>query len=97
MRASIPEAKTSLPASKRSDRSARGSASRAICCFTRASDAATPFGSGDPRVRDGEFTMRTEKTGMVAIAPILPTLAASILAMPTGELTFIATERSTVN
>ena len=48
---------------------------------------------GRPHVRQGEFTIRTEKTGMVVIAPILPQLAASIAATPTGDLTFIATER----
>ncbi|WP_082482931.1 site-specific integrase [Methylobacterium sp. Leaf123] len=48
---------------------------------------------GRPHVRDGEFTIRTEKTGMVVVAPILPALAASIAASPTGELTFLATER----
>lgn len=48
---------------------------------------------GRPHVRNGDFTIRTEKTGMVVIAPILPALAASIAAAPTGELTFIATER----
>lgn len=48
---------------------------------------------GRPHVREGEFTLRTEKTGMVVIAPILPPLAASIAAACTGELTFIATER----
>ena len=50
---------------------------------------------GRPHVRNGEFTLRTEKTGMVVIAPILPALAASIAASPIGELTFIATERGT--
>ena len=48
---------------------------------------------GRPHVRDGEFTIRTEKTGMVVVAPILPPLAESIAATPTGELTFIATDR----
>lgn len=49
---------------------------------------------GRPHVRDGEFTIRTEKTGTVVIAPILPALAASIAeTKETGELTFIATER----
>lgn len=50
---------------------------------------------GRPHVRAGEFTIRTEKTGMPVIAPILPQLAESIAAAPTGELTFIATERGT--
>ncbi|MCJ2080961.1 hypothetical protein MKK49_06700 [Methylobacterium sp. J-090] len=48
---------------------------------------------GRPHVRNGEFTIRPEKTGMVVIAPILLPLAASIAAAPTGELTFIATDR----
>ncbi|MDR7039775.1 integrase [Methylobacterium sp. BE186] len=48
---------------------------------------------GRPHVRDGEFTIRTEKTGMVVTAPILEPLAASIAATRTGELTFIATDR----
>ncbi|GEP11262.1 hypothetical protein MGN01_31070 [Methylobacterium gnaphalii] len=48
---------------------------------------------GQPHVRNGEFTIRTEKTGAVVIAPILPQLAASIAATQTGELTFICTER----
>lgn len=48
---------------------------------------------GRPHVRDGEFTIRTEKTNTVVIAPILPALALSIESTPTGDLTFIATER----
>lgn len=48
---------------------------------------------GRPHVRNGEFTIRTEKTGAVVIAPILPALAASIAATQTGDLTFICTER----
>ncbi|MGW5960844.1 tyrosine-type recombinase/integrase [Methylorubrum thiocyanatum] len=48
---------------------------------------------GRPHVRGGEFTIRTEKTGMVVVAPILPALAASIAASPIGDLTFLATER----
>ena len=48
---------------------------------------------GRPHVRDGEFTIRTEKTGMLVIAPVLPPLADSIAATKTGELTFIATDR----
>lgn len=50
---------------------------------------------GPSHVRNGEFNLRTEKTGMVVIAPILPALASSIAAAPTGELSFIATERGT--
>ncbi|GAB6842155.1 integrase [Methylorubrum rhodinum] len=48
---------------------------------------------GRPHVRNDEFTIRTEKTGMVVVAPILPALVASIAATATGELTFLATER----
>lgn len=50
---------------------------------------------GRQHVRNGEFTIRTEKTGMLVIAPILPALAASIAATPTGDLSFICTERGT--
>lgn len=50
---------------------------------------------GRQHVRNGEFTIRTEKTGMVVIAPILPALAASIAATRTGDLSFICTERGT--
>lgn len=50
---------------------------------------------GRPHVRAGEFTIRTEKTRMPVIAPILPQLAESIAAAPTGELSLIATERGT--
>jgi integrase len=48
---------------------------------------------GRPHVRNDEFTIRTEKTKRVVIAPILPPLSYSIAKSPTGELTFIATER----
>lgn len=58
----------------------------------RRGDAVRP---GRPPVRTGEFTIRTEKTGMPVIAPILPQPPDSIAAAPTGELTFIATERGT--
>ena len=50
---------------------------------------------GRQHVRGDEFTFRTEKTGMVVIAPILPALAASIAATSTGDLSFICTERGT--
>ena len=52
-----------------------------------------PVRFGRAHVRNGEFTIRTEKTAMVVIAPILAPLAASIVATRTGELTFIATDR----
>ena len=54
---------------------------------------------GPPHVRQTragpEFTIRTEKTGIVVVAPILPALAASIAAAPTGEAAFLATVRGT--
>jgi integrase len=50
---------------------------------------------GAQHVRNGEFTIRTEKTGIVVVAPILPQLAASIAATPAGKQSFIATERGT--
>jgi integrase len=46
---------------------------------------------GRPHVKDGEMTIRTEKTGELVVIPILPPLAASIAAAPVGDLTFIAT------
>jgi integrase len=48
---------------------------------------------GRPHVRNGEATIRTEKTGTVVTLPILPPLEASIEAGPVGELTFICGER----
>ncbi|WP_281407152.1 tyrosine-type recombinase/integrase [Methylobacterium sp. WL9] len=50
---------------------------------------------GRPHVRNGEFTIRTEKTGITVTAPILPVLAKSIAATETGDLTFLATARGT--
>lgn len=50
---------------------------------------------GRVHVRNGEFTIRTEKTGIVVVAPVLPQLAASIAASRTGPETFLATERGT--
>ena len=50
---------------------------------------------GRPHVRNGEFTIRTEKTGMVVTAPILPPLAASITAAPVGDLAYLATIKGT--
>lgn len=44
---------------------------------------------GRQHVRDGVFTLRTEKTGVVVSAPILEPLAASIEASPTGDLAFL--------
>lgn len=48
---------------------------------------------GRQHVRDGEFTLRTEKTGAVVTRPIRPELARSIAATPTGDLAFLVTER----
>lgn len=45
---------------------------------------------GRPHVRDGWFKIRTEKKDVWVEAPLLPILAASIEATPTGDLTFIA-------
>lgn len=47
---------------------------------------------GRQHVRNGVFTLRTEKTGQPIVAPVLPALAKSIAATPTGALAFIATE-----
>jgi integrase len=44
---------------------------------------------GRQHVKDGVITIRTEKTGQIVSLPILPELAASIAAAPTGDLTFI--------
>ena len=43
-------------------------------------------------LRDGEVTIRTEKIGMVTIAPALAPLAASIATTPIEERTVIAAE-----
>lgn len=48
---------------------------------------------GRPHVRNGVIRITTEKTGQEVTIRILPPLAASIAASPTGELTFIAGER----
>lgn len=46
---------------------------------------------GRPHVRNGEGTIRTEKTGEEVTFPILGPLAASIAATKTGGLTYLAT------
>jgi integrase len=46
---------------------------------------------GRQHVRDGVITMRTEKTGMQIVIPVLPELAEAIAATKTGDLAFIAT------
>ncbi len=48
---------------------------------------------GLQHVRDGWFKIKTEKTGREVEAPVLPALAESIAASPTGDLTFIVGER----
>lgn len=48
---------------------------------------------GRQHVRDGIFRIKTEKNGVWVEAPILPPLARSIAAAPTGDLSFIAGER----
>lgn len=48
---------------------------------------------GRQHVRNGWFRIRTEKGGVWVEAPVLPALAASIAATPTGDLTFIAGKR----
>lgn len=45
---------------------------------------------GRQHVRNGVITLRTQKTGKPVIIPVLPPLAASIAAAPTGDLAFIA-------
>jgi integrase len=44
---------------------------------------------GRQHVRDGVATLRTERTGVTVSIPILPALAATLEAGPTGELAFI--------
>lgn len=45
---------------------------------------------GRQHMREGTFRIRTEKNGVWVEAPVLPALAASIAAAPTGDLSFIA-------
>lgn len=47
---------------------------------------------GRQHVRDGIVSIQTEKTGQWVEFPILPALAATIAASPTGDLTFIVGE-----
>lgn len=49
--------------------------------------------AGRQHVRDGVLTIRTAKTGESVSVPILPPLAASIAAGPTGDLAFIVGEK----
>jgi integrase len=48
---------------------------------------------GPEHVRNGIFTIETEKTGVIIVAPILPKLAKSIQATKIGKTTFIIGER----
>jgi integrase len=48
---------------------------------------------GRQHVRDGVFRIKTEKTGTEIVAPILPPLAQSLVAGPTGDLHFIVGDR----
>lgn len=48
---------------------------------------------GRQHVRDGIGTITTEKTGVAVSLPILPALAATLAAGPTGDLAFICGER----
>ncbi|ACL57489.1 tyrosine-type recombinase/integrase [Methylobacterium nodulans] len=50
---------------------------------------------GRQHVKGDTFTIRTKKTGAVVVRPILPPLAASIAAAPTGDLAFLVTSRGT--
>ena len=49
--------------------------------------------AGRQHVRGGILTIKTEKTGEIVSIPVLPALAASIQAGPTGDLAFIAGEK----
>ena len=48
---------------------------------------------GPQHVRDGIITLRTAKTGQVVTLPVLPPLAESIAAGPTGALAFVTGEK----
>jgi integrase len=47
---------------------------------------------GRQHLRDGIATLKTEKTGTEVSIPILPILATTLAAGPTGDLTFICGE-----
>jgi integrase len=47
---------------------------------------------GRQHIRDGELTVRQNKTGAVLAIPVLPELATIIDATPTGHLTFLVTK-----
>ena len=48
---------------------------------------------GRQHVRNGVFKIKTEKSGVIVEAPILPALARSLAAAPTGDLAFIVGEK----
>lgn len=48
---------------------------------------------GRQHVRDGVIRIVTEKTGEAVAIPMLPPLAESIAAAPTGDMVFVSTER----
>ena len=48
---------------------------------------------GRQHVRNGVFKIKTEKNGVIVEAPILPALARSIAAAPTGDLAFIVGDK----
>lgn len=48
---------------------------------------------GRQHIRNGVITMRTEKTGTEVCIPVLPALARSIAAGPTGDLAIIVTDK----
>lgn len=50
---------------------------------------------GRQHVRNGELTIKTDKTGEIVALPLLAPVVASIKAAPTGDLTFIVTARGT--
>lgn len=49
--------------------------------------------AGKQHIKDGVMTLRTAKTGETVSIPVLPPLAASLAAGPTGDLAFIVGER----
>lgn len=57
-----------------------------LCTGLRRADI---YRLGRQHVRDGEITIRTEKTGAVATCPVAPWLQSIIDATPCGDLTFL--------
>lgn len=60
------------------------------CTAIRRGDAHT---FGRQHVKNGFYSIRTGKTGMVVEGVILPELDAALKATPTGDLTFVTTEK----